>query len=392
MKPLYLLLLFGTAIVACHRPSGNGYTPLTPSSLYNPDSVLFATDGGDEKAADKLLTAAIRKLRKEKDSAGSIELFEQAILQKPTARAYFELSAALLGAHRDSEAIQAISIAEKMGYTPLANVMFRYCYTYSRMMPPFGTDSIGDRALHYMALALQMGYAHPQDFLRRDVFPALNRYYEFSATFNDAVGAMAGRDPQKSLWENYTTQFPETTFPLTLDMHWIKSHPPDDQISYEFEKFIPEMRSAKFDRGGGEVYYYTALIKNDPAYIAVVYGKQYEGEDEPTTETDSTNPAAASLTTLTPVYYLATYDHHGKIIDRMQVAGRDDLTQPFKAFAVQSNLHFQVEDFTNEYKQDSLTNTVDTNSVIGIKAQAPVHFLVDAGGKFVRTDAPLAVR
>ena len=386
MKPL--LLFFACAgLFACSGLSGHNYIPLTATAIYSPDSVLLAMNGGDEKAADKKLAAAI-EMRKHKDSLSCIPIFKEAILLKPSAKAYFELSSPLLLTRQYDEAIQALYMAEKLGYTPLANVMFRYSYAYACTIE--SANHHGDSAIHYMQLALQMGYAHPEEFLRREYFPKLIAEGSFDKSFSDALSGMAGKNPEKSLWESYATQFPEASLPLVVNLPWIKAHPVDDPISFEFEKFIPEMRDSRFSREGGNVYYYIALVKKDPAYTAVVYGAQYEGEEDG--EPDSTYKVPGAVSTLTPLYYLTTYDPHGKILDRMMVAGRNELAQPFKAFSIGANMHFQVQDFTDQYKQDTAVAGIDSANYAGIKPQTPVNYLIDATGKFVKTDVPLAAR
>jgi len=392
MKPLLLrrtlYLVTCAAFAACNGLSGHNYIPLTATAIYSPDSVRLAMDGGDEKAADKKLAAAI-EMRKHKDTVGSIPLFKEAILLKPSAKAYFELSSPLLVTHQYDEAIQALYMAEKLGYTPLANVMFRYSYAYSCMIT--SNNHYGDSAIRYMQLAIQMGYAHPEEYLRREYFPKLIAEGSFDKSFSDALSGMAGKNPEKSLWESYSTQFPEVSLPLVVNLPWIKAHPVDDPISFEFEKFIPEMRDNRFSREGGNVYYYIALVKKDPAYTAVVYGTQYEGEEDGD-ETDSNYKVPGAVSTLTPLYYLATYDSHGKILDRMMVAGRNLLDEPFKAFSIQSNMHFQVQDFIDQYKQDTAVAGIDSANYAGIKPQTPVNYLIDATGKFIKTDVPLAAR
>jgi hypothetical protein len=384
MKPLYLLLLTTAGLFACNGRPGIDYTPLTLSAMYDPDSVRMALDGGDSVAAEKKLTAAIDQLKKQKDTVGSIPLFKAAILLKPTAKGYFELSGALLSTYNKEEAIEALHMAERLGYSPVANVMIRYCYAYSLLAGSYPNDKFGDTAIRYMQLALQMGYARPQDFLQRQYFPTLARSDRFASAFSDALSGMAGRDPQKSLWDSYAGQFPEVPLPLAINLQWIKSHPLEDAISFEFQHFIPEMRSEKFDRGGGTMYYYVALIRKSAAFTAVVYGEQYEDDEEETeanatADADSTKPAANDQTTVTSLFSLVTYDHQGKIIDRLRVAGRDGQQTSLKAFAIQPNLHFQVQ---------YIPDVPDSARLV----ESPDYYLIDASGKFVKADAPLAAR
>jgi hypothetical protein len=386
-RTLYLLAC--ATFAACNALSKHNYIPLTASAIYDLDSVRRALDGGDEKAADKKLAEAIDTYKQKKDTLGSVPLFKDAILLKPTAKGYFGLSGALLASRQYDAAIKALNIAEKLNYAPLANVMFRYSYAYANMITDQNGEECTKSAIYYMQLALQMGYAHPEEFLRKEYFPKLPPGSDFTETFNKALSGMAGRNPEKSLWESYAGQFPEVSLPLIINLPWIRAHKLEDMISFEFERFIPDMRNSKFAREGGDVFYYIALVRKDPAYTAVVYAMQYEGEEEDDTP-DSAQ--AGAVTTLTPTFYLTTYDPHGKIIDGMMVAGRNDLQQPFMAFAMQSNMHFQIQDFTDDYKEDPEKGGRDSSSYLGLKAQTPENFLIDATGKIIKTDAPLAAR
>lgn len=390
-----LLALACVFLFGCHGPSGGGQVPLSLNSLYSPDSVRMALYEGDGQAAEKKMAEAIDRFKKQKDTAGSVPLFKAAILLKPTARGYYELSGALLMNHQYPEAIQALRIAERLGYSPLANVMFRYSYSYAGMMDsqmPQLDSHVTDSALQYMELALQMGYSRPRDFLRKEIFPLLTANYRFQRVYNAAFSGMEGRDPQKSLWESYYTQYPETNLPLIINGSWIRTHQLENQISFEFEKFVPEMRDHRFEREGGTVYYYIALIKKDPAWFAVLYGAQDESEESYEQHADSTMANTPAVQAITPMFYLVTYDLKGKLIDKMAVAGRNDLTQPFKAFAIQSSMHFQVQDFTDDFKSDSTATTSDSLKSIAIKPQLPVNYEINSAGKFVRTDAPMAAR
>ena len=82
----------------------------------------------------------------------------------------------LLSARRYDEAVDALIIAEKLGYTPLANVMFRYAMAYSNKDQAEFSRTYFDSALHFMELAIQMGYPRPQLFLRKDLFPVFANY------------------------------------------------------------------------------------------------------------------------------------------------------------------------------------------------------------------------
>src|SRR5579872_60586 len=164
MKALSSLSLAATIFLfSCH--TGPSAVTLTENSLYIIDTVRMAAAGGDEKAARKKLQEATEMYKKGADTARSIQLFKSAILLQPTAKAYFDLAGALLSTRQYDEGLQALSMAEGLGYTPLANVMFRYAYAYANNPADTGRLPNSYYVEHYMVLAIQMGYAHPRQFL-----------------------------------------------------------------------------------------------------------------------------------------------------------------------------------------------------------------------------------
>ncbi|GGB08834.1 hypothetical protein [Puia dinghuensis] len=380
MKLLYSLSLAGTILFAsCHNSLPA--ISLTETTIYTIDTVRMAAAGGDEKAARQKLEEAAALYKK--DSTGGIRLYKSAILLKPTAKAYFDLAGALLATRQYNEGIQALSIAEKLGYTPLANVMFRYAYAYAHR-PAYQDDHTSNdaHAIHYMELAIQMGYAHPNQFLQQSLFPNEMRLGEFQAVFVNALSGGAVKDPGKSLWDAYTGQFPEVQLPLTIDRSWISNHPYNENVNYidfQYEKFIPDMRSAHFSREGGEVYYYVATIQKSPAYVALLYCEQYESDGGADT---------ASI----PLYTLATYDHQGKIVDRMPVAGQAGAAYPFMVFSIQPSLQFRVQEYTHVFKNNPDSAGYDNNPIIREDPQTPKDFHIAANGKLEQLNAPMALR
>ncbi|HZE84979.1 MAG TPA: hypothetical protein VE035_11770 [Puia sp.] len=323
--------------------------------MYSIDTVRMVMADGDGNAAGKELQEATELYRKGSDTAKSIELFKRSILLRPTAKAYFELAGALLSSRQYKEGLDALTIAEKLGYTPLANLMFRYAYAYANIPDDATATTNSDAAVTYMELAIQMGYAHPLQFLKKDIFPNLSVNRQFDATYTAALSGGAGNDPEKSLWNTYQVQFPEIQLPMVIDNAWINAHKPQAEISYQYERFIPEIRKARFSREGGDTYYYIALIKKDARYVAVLYCTVPEEVDGPNEVTQ---------------FYLISYSREGKIIDKMSVAGRSDLSGESKLFSIQPNLHFQVREGN----------------------EPPQSYQIAGGGKFERTEPPLALR
>jgi hypothetical protein len=229
-----------------------------------------------------------------------------------------------------------------------------------------------------MELAVQMGYAHPRQFLQKDLFPGEALNYNFEALLTGVISGGALKDPGKSLWDAFEGQFPEVKLPLVIDHGWIGSLKRDAYIDLQYEKFIPEMRTARFSREGGDTYYYVALIHKEAAYVALLYCDA--------SETDDGTEAEELLFTL------VTYNREGGIIDRMPVAGHKDLSSPFLVFSIQPNLQFRVQDYKRLFKNNPDSAGYDSSNILREEPQTPTDFRIGVTGKFERTAPPLALR
>ncbi|HEV9036308.1 MAG TPA: hypothetical protein VGQ51_06810, partial [Puia sp.] len=350
MKPLSTLILTAALFfVSCH--GGPSTIALTTSSMYSIDTVRLADAGGDANAASRKLQEAIDLYRKKgADTARAIELFKSSILLQPTAKAYFELAGALLSTRRFDEGLKALSMAEGLGYSPMANVMFRYAYAYANKPDDTGSLPNSGHVVHYMQLAIQMGYAHPGQFLQKNLFPGAARKSDYDIVFANVLSGGSMRDPSKSLWDAYEGQFPQIGLPLVVDIPWIQQHKLEDVIDFQYEKFIPDMRDAKFSRESSTTFYYIAEVHKEKAFVAVLYGEAYESAEGDGSEL--------------PQYTLVTYDRQGKLIDKMAVAGRTILSDPFLVFSIQPDLKFRVQGFKDVYKDNPDSVGYENNPII----------------------------
>ena len=378
MNALTKLAFAGTFLLASCHPSPSG-TSLSISSIYSIDTVRLAAETGSEDAADSKLKDALDSYRKKgADTSRSIQLFKASILLHPTAKAYFELAGALLSSQQYDEGLKALSVAEGLGYSPMANVMFRYAYAYAHLSADNGSIPNSGYVVRYMELAIQMGYAHPRQFLQRDLFPDAARKTDFDVVFTNAMSGSAVRDPARPLWDAFSDQFPEMPVPIVIDLQWMHVNKLDHPIDFQFEKFIPDMREAKFSREGGTTYYYLARLHQDQSFVAFLYG---EVDDE--VEGDESQ---------LPLCTLATYNRQGKLIDRMAVAGRKSLSDPFKVFNIRSDLKFSVQGFRDIYREDPDSAGYKDNEIIRKEPGAAETYQIAANGKFEPAAAPLARR
>jgi hypothetical protein len=257
--------------------------------------------------------------------------------------------------------------------------MFRYAYAYANIPDEDNQKENQRSAIRYMEIAIQMGYAHPQQFLQKKLFPLLAAYNAFEATYNEAMSGGTGGNLDKSLWAAYTAQYDPVDLPLTANKQWLIGHRSDHFISGQYEKFIPEMRDNKFARGDSREFFYIALVRKDTAFIAALYASADEDEDAET---------AGNSVCLT----LISYTPQGKIIDKMNVAGRTQLSDNYKVFTLQPNLQFEVREFEYVYDKDPSEAGYDSSNIKTRNPLPPVNYRIAPNGKFETTPPPLALR
>jgi tetratricopeptide (TPR) repeat protein len=347
--------------------------------MFDIDSVKAAMGSNKASAANKELSGALDLYKNKKDPQSSIPLFKRSILLNPTAKAYYELGSACLDNGQIDGAIQSFRIAEQLEYKPMANVMYKLAaayaaYTNHQNDDSFSSDSV---AIHYMEIALQMGYAHPDQFRSSPYFSKIRNIYQFNNTYLTALGG--NKDPDKILWDNFQQEFQSIHLPLTINTVWIAKNKMQNPIAFDFEKFVPEMRNAKFSREVEDEYYAFAIIKKDTAYTTLLYA----GQNTFLTDASGNQPV---------FFLLVTYDHKGRIIDKMQVAGQRNFTEVFKVFTIQPNYAFEIKDYKNIFKEDPEKIGYDSNYVVRSELQGTANFRIAAGGKFEKTEAPLAMR
>ena len=373
-------------LAACgHRDAGR--VSLTPTSLYNIDSVRAAIGSGEAKTSPKL-AAAVALYRNKRLYAAAADSLRALIYAAPSAKAYYELGSALLMGKQYEESIQALRVAEQLQYAPLSNVLYKLSAAYVNYPGPDGnTETKHDSlAVWYMQVAVQMGYPNPENFLKDSAFSKLSVYRPFKDAY---YAALAGRkDLSASLWTDFMAGFSTLPLPVTIDTQWVKVHTSGkvDDIDFTYEKFITEMRTAKFSRGDDPVYFYVGKVKEDANYVAVIYGGTYDwGEvDDPGDSTSSSAPQPLGSF----FFYLTTYSHQGKIIDKIMIAGQDSKENPYKMFSMDAGLGFAVVDLALAYASDPSTTAPGDNSVTGAQVVAMAHYRINTVGKFEKVDAP----
>ncbi len=370
MRFMPLFVLAGL-ISACGSTGSQGTSfRLTENAMYNTDSVNAAIAGSTtkDKNAEKEFLEAVDLYRNKKKAGESVALFKSSIVKQPQAKAYYELGNALLDGGKYKEAVQAFDMAELLNYTPLHKLLFNKACAYA-------LDSNEEKGMYYLVSAIEFGYTNLDNIMKdKDLANLRGNPYLFTNRVKEALSGHG--DPEKLQWTMYYREFKPVNFPLTLDKSFATKTQFKD-IPYDFEKYVFEMRNAKFERETGSAFYYVGLIKSDTAFKTVCYAvndKEIEGYNW-------------------PYYMVASYAPTGKLIDKLMIAGQVLDEDPYKVGVIKANGEITVTSYKIEYEQDITKTQFNENKEKSSAEIRKEFYSISADGHFVqKSNEPLALR
>jgi len=358
------LFIASAALFACNtsekKKSATSAIHLTADNLYDKDTVLLITQDatGKNAEADKLFLDGIDSYRNKKNPAGGVALFKKSILQKPQAKSYYELGNALFDIKKFKEATKAYQVAELLDYKPLHKVLYNMACAYSILEE----DSI---ARYYLISAIEFGYSNVKNlYADKDL-----EYLRSKGDFNSYVTAALGgaTDPEKLQWNLFWHEFKPLEFPVKLDLKYADKLG-EDYISYEYERFVPEMRNSQFSRDVGSEYYHVGLVKGSDSVKTLIYAIRDVIMDE----------------MAPPAYYIVSFDKKGKQIDKLLIGGHEKLDEPFKVATITQNGTIQVGLFKQVYEKDPDTAGYQDNKLVDSKELDKENYTIAADGHFIK--------
>lgn len=371
------LLLFVTTatLFACNGPSESkkgsaSDVALTDRNLYSADTVLMVANAnsGKSKEADKLFLQAIDIYRNKKNPSQAVTIFKKSILAQPQAKAYYELGNALGDVGELREGLQAYDIADVLDYKPLNKLLYNKACYYSKL----GDQ---DKAKTYLISAIEFGYGNLKNLQKDPDLDNLRNVNEYD--FKDLImTAMSGAtDPDKLQWAVFSHEFTQVKFPLLLDMKYASNMTEDKIISYDNERYVPEMRDYAFSRDVGAEYYRVGLVRANDSSRTLIYGVVDEMGDN----------------TL-PVYYIASFNNKGVLIDKLLIGGQKILKDPFKVATINANYDIEVSNYQLTYEKDPEKEGYEDNKIKEQKALGKDTYAIKDDGHFVKKDIVLGMR
>ncbi len=378
-----LLLLI---LASCNRHAETAPVSISIPYLYNIDTVKAAIASHPPLSKDQQarLNNAVNLYKVKQHYSQAADSIRSLILESPSAQAYFELGTAYLLNHDFKQAIDALTIAEKLQYAPLYNTLYELSVAWANTAVNDTAQEPENKALLYMQVAIQMGYPNPEKFNEDPAFKTFRNKgsVPFDYTFRLA---MSGRkDLSATLFQDFISGFIQMNLPFTIDTNWIKQKKfeENDFIKYAYEKYVTEMRGAKFSREGDPNFFYIGQVKRDTNYVALIYA--CTDNWEAAGQGDMNNPPTGPQSNMgEPLFFfLTTYSPQGKIIDKIQIAGQEINTDPLKQFSLTAALEFSISDLQFNYHNNPADSGYENNPIDSVTVTSNKFYRINPSGKF----------
>lgn len=378
MKFAFYSLLFVAVLGSCGNPAvpnsdgKMGETPVIDESqpiklgaadLFNGEKVrlfLFQNPKANPKS-NKLFLNALDEFKNKKNLKAASEGFKASIAEYPNSKSYYELGNVYMEMKNYQGALDAYSLAEKMGYEPFSKVMFNVACAYSQLKNfPMSAD--------YLQFAIQAGYVNIEN-IEKDADLANLREkepYLFKKNLDLALEGVS--DVENLYWLQFKRNFVQASFPINMNTEQGKVVYDDkNRVSYDFERFVPEMRNARFSREVSKGFYNFVQVAEKPNYVALIYvvKDEFNGEDSPLT------------------YRLVTYTKTGKIIDKKEIAGREDYSALLKMCTINKDLTFTITNYETTFQKNPDEEGYYDNPIVSKKKIDTEKYRIDSSGKIL---------
>ena len=318
--------------------------------------------------ANTLFLKGLNAFRNEYDLDSADYYFRKSILKEPSAKAYFELGNVNLDRRDYETALLAYDLAEQLDYEPFSKVLYNKTCLYS-------LKGENELAAQYLEYALQAGYNNLEHINKDEDLKDLRKTYLYKESIERGLRGMS--DAENLFWLQFKKKFAVMDMPIRLKAEFDPKEMENlDYISYDYEKYIAEMRDEEFSREVSKGFYYYARPYETEKFVAVVYivKDEFMGEYAPLT------------------YRMATFTHEGKLIDKKIVGGSELLGEPVMVSTLNKNRTIDVDLVELEYEKDPEDYGYYENPMTGKKVVGSTKFKITESGKIIQEEIELIAK
>lgn len=310
--------------------------------------------------ANKLYLNGLDAFKNKRNLDSANYYLRQSILKEPSGKAYYELGNVYMDQERYDKALSAYDLAENLDYQPFSKILYNKSCLYSLQK---NVEMSGQ----YLEYALQAGYNN-LDHIDKDAdLTELRKSEHFKPALEKGVRGMS--NSKNLFWLQFKKLFPKYPFPHTIESQLDEKIMAAMQyISYDFEKYISEMRDEKFSREVSKGFYHYGQIYETDAYVAVVYivKEEFMGD-------------AAPL-----LYRMATFTHDGKLIDKKRIGGKEYLSDNIWSTTFNEDRTIDVKILEPTYEKDPDDEGYYENKIVSTQEVGQLKFELDNKGMIVQ--------
>ena len=335
---------------------------LTESDLFEPTKI-FAFLENDIKfieEANKLYLNGLDAFKNKENLDSANYYLRQSILKEPSGKAYYELGNVFMSQEKYEDALNAYNLAENLDYQPISKILYNKSCLYSLQKDV-------ELSGQYLEYALQAGYNNLDHINKDKDLAELRDSHLFKKAVEKGVRGMS--NAKNLFWLQFKKLFPKYPLPHTIESQLDEKIMAEKQyISYDFEKYISEMRDEKYSREVSKGFYHYAQVYETDKYVAVVYivKEEFMGD-------------AAPL-----LYRMATFTHEGKLIDKKRIGGKEYLSDDLWSTTFNKDKTIDVKILEPTYEKDPDEEGYYENKIVSTEEIGQIQFKVDNSGMIVK--------
>jgi len=375
---LNLLLLSAFLFTGCFK-SEKDYVAkvkllkLNEADIYDYDMVYDVIFDAEEQNVDslknkshQLFLQGIDEYKNKKNISKAIALFKKSILTFPHAKTYYELGNAKLDAYSGEssdlkEAEKAYSVAQRLDFKPLSMIYYKKACVNNMSMVD---KNDGYFTKQYLQQAFAEAFSDTAQ-LNNDKFL---KSFIATSSYQDLMRSIVLKkllEHPENLFDSYEKSFSALSLPFEVSLEKVDMKDYKQSISYDFSKYIPEMRTSSFGREASHDFLFVGKAMETSNFTALIYSSiNYFGED------------------MQPVHTkLVTYNNNGDIIASILFAGQFSASN-VKTGRIEGN-EITLQDYKRIWKQPIDKFPFEENSVEKYEPISKAVFEIDEMGKII---------
>ena len=336
---------------------------ISEGDLFDGNKILAFLNNEEKfvREANELFLKGLNSFKNENNLDSADYYLRKSLLKEPSSKAYYELANVFMDQKSYDDALLAYGMAEQLDFQPFSKILYNKACIYS-------LQEKKDLSAKYLEYALQAGYNNIEHInVDTDLTNLRESWY-----FNEALkkGLRGVSNSENLFWLQFRRLFPQAELPLKLETNFEDGDQSLKNISYEFEKYVAEMRDEEFSREVSKGFYQYAQAYETEKFVAIIYvvRDEFMGPEGPT------------------VYRMATFTHEGKLIDKKEIAGRSTMDAPIMSSILTKDFKINVELKQPIYKNDPDEHGYYENEIMELKSAGRFMFVVRENGRIDRIE------